>query len=328
MEAALTAIEMRLASESESIDLQADRARLLAELGQTEQAKRQYLEILKHDHRHLATLINFSVLLYQTGFTSAARIASQAAITFHPDNPKGHTNFADLLVYDKKLETARAHYEAALRIDPAHLNAHRGLAVIFWELGDEERARHHQSIQFQNQPLETLPYLGTAEPVPLLVLMSARGGNLPWRELIDNRVFVIIAVATEYYDQSKPLPRHRLIFNTIGDADICRPALESAEALLAQTTGPVVNSPAAVLATGRMSNAQRFGRLPGVVTPRIVRMPRRLLAGPDGLVALYSHDLAFPLLLRCPGFHTGQHFVRVDSPARWQRQQPACRETS
>ena len=139
MEAALTAIEMRLASESESIDLQADRARLLAELGQTEQAKRQYLEILKHDHRHLATLINFSVLLYQTGFTSAARIASQAAITFHPDNPKGHTNFADLLVYDKKLETARAHYEAALRIDPGHLNAHRGLAVIFWELGDEER---------------------------------------------------------------------------------------------------------------------------------------------------------------------------------------------
>jgi len=314
MEAALTAIEMRLASEPDSIDLQADRARLLTELGQTEQAKRQYLEILTRDHTHLATLVDFSVLLYQTGFTSAARTASQAAIAFHPDNPKVHANFADLLVYEKKLETARAHYEAALRIDPGHLNAHRGLALIFWELGDEERARHHQSIQFENRPLETLPYLGTGEPVPLLVLMSARGGNLPWRELIDNCVFLVIAVAPEFYDPSKPLPQHRLIFNTIGDADICRPALEAAQALLARTTAPVVNSPSAVLATGRMSNAQRFGRLPGVVTPRIVRITRSLLAGPDGPVALAVHDLAFPLLLRRPGFHTGQHFVRVDSP--------------
>jgi hypothetical protein len=314
MEAALAAIETRLAAESESLDLQADRARLLAELGQADEAKRQYLEILKRDPKHLTTLISFSVLLDKTGFTSAARTAAQAAIAFHPGNPKAHINFADLSMYEKKFETARAHYEAALRIDPGHLNAHRGLALIFWELGDEESARHHQSIQFQNQPLESLPYLGTGEPVPLLVLMSARGGNLPWRELVDNRVFLVIAVAAEFYDRSKPLPRHRLIFNTIGDADICGPALEAAEALLAQTTAPVVNSPAAVLATGRMANAQRFDSLPGVVTPRIVRMPRMLLTAPESLVALDSHKLTFPLLLRRPGFHTGQHFVRVDSP--------------
>jgi len=314
MEAALEVIDARLAVESGSLDLRADRARLLAELGQTEEAKQQYLEVLNRDPRHLTTLINFSVLLYQAGFTAAARTSSQAAIAFHPDDAKGHANFADLLIYDKNFERAQAHYEAALRIDPGHLNAHRGLAIVFWELGDEERAQHHQSLQFHNRPLETLPYLGTGDPVPLLVFMSARGGNLPWKDLIDNRVFLIIAIATEFYDQSSPLPRHRLIFNTIGDADICRPALEAAEALLAHTTAPVINSPAAVLATGRISNAQRLSHLPGVVTPRMVRMPRNLLAESDGLDALNGHGLTFPVLLRRPGFHTGEHFVLVDSP--------------
>jgi|HubBroStandDraft_6_1064221.scaffolds.fasta_scaffold03777_8 Tfp pilus assembly protein PilF len=313
MEAALEVIDARLASESESLDLRADRARLLAELGQIEEAKRQYLEILKRDPRHLTTLISFSLLLYQAGFTSAARTASQAAIAFHPENARSHTNLADLLVYDKKFDAARSHYEIALQIDPGYLDAHRGLAMVFWELGDEERAQHHQSVQFHNRPVETLPYLGTGDPVPLLVFMSARGGNLPWRDLIDNRVFLIIAIATEFYDQSKPLPWHQLIFNTIGDADICQPALEAAKSLLAHTTAPVINSPAAVLATGRMSNAQRLDHLPGVVTPRIVQVARTLLIGPEGPVAINRHGLAFPVLLRRPGFHTGQHFVLVDS---------------
>jgi hypothetical protein len=315
LEAALAAIETRLASvfESASLDLMADRARLLTELSQTDEAKRQYLEILKRDPRHLATLIDFSLLLYQTGFTSAARTAATAAVAFHPDNPRAHTHFADLAVYDRKFDLAQAHYEAALRIDPGHRDAHRGLAVVFWELGDEERAQPHREIQYKDRPVEMLPYLGTGEPVPILVLMAARGGNLPWRDLIDNRVFLIVTVAPEFYDPSKPLPAHRLVFNTIGDADICRDALEAATTLLDRTTAPVINRPSAVLATGRMPNAERFGRVPGVVAPRMVRIPRRLLAGPGGAAALAGNGLAFPLLLRRPGFHTGHHFVLVES---------------
>jgi TPR repeat len=315
LEAALAAIESRLHAESESLDLRADRARLLSELGQIEEAKRQYLEILRRDQTHFGTLVNFADLLQQTGFISAARLAYMAAITHHPDNPRGYSNFADLLVGQKNLEAAQAHYETALRIDPSHVNAHRGLAAIFWELGDDERAQHHLAIQFQDRPLATFPYLGTGEPVPLLVLMSASRGNLPWHDLIDNRVFLIITIATEFYERSEPLPPHRLIFNAIGDADVCRPALEAAAALLAKTTAPVLNSPSAVLGTGRLANSQRLARLPGVVTPRIVQMPRGLLAGPEGLTAVQSHNLSFPLLLRRPGFHTGEHFVRVDVPS-------------
>ena len=313
LEAALAVIETRLACEAESLDLKADRARILTELGQTDEAKSQYLEILKRDPRHLVTLINFSNLLYQTGYTSAARTASTAAVTFHPGHPKAHTHFADLSVYDEKFDVAREHYEMALRIDPGHLDAHRGLAIVFWELGDE-RARHHQNIQFKDRPVEMLPYLGTGEPVPLLVLMSATGGNLPWCDLIDKRVFLIVTVAPEYYDLSKPLPADRLIFNTIGDADICGHALEAATKLLKQTTAPVINSPSAVRTTGRMFNAERFGRIPGVLTPTMVRMLWRSPGRPRRGKGARETQSGFSVSFRRPGFHTGHHFVLVESP--------------
>lgn len=315
LEAALAAVETSLAVKHDSIDLLSDRACLLAELGETERAKQQYLEVLQRDPRHFSTLNNLAVLLYNTGYTSAARVAYTAAITHHPNNPLGHTNFADLLAYDGKLQAAREHYEAALRIDPAHFNAHRGLAVVLRELGDEEQARQHRTIQYWNRPIESFPYMGNGEPVPILLLMSASVGNLPWRGLIDNKFFLPITVATEFFDRGQPLPPHRLVFNTIGDADVCRPALEAARSLLTRTTAPVVNSPDAVLDTGRMSNAQRFAGVPGVVTPRIVELPHAVLSGPRALEELSRHGLNFPLLLRRPGFHTGQYFEFVESPA-------------
>jgi Tetratricopeptide repeat len=314
LEADLEAVELRLAAEPGSIDLLVDRARLLFELGRTDQAKHQYLEILKRGGRHFSALNNFAVLLQKTGSNAAARQAYRAAIALNPGNPIGHTNFADLLVQEGELESARAHYETALRIDPGHLHAHRGLAVVFGSLGNAERARHHQAMHYEGQPLETLSYLGTGEPVGVLVLMSAGIGNLPWPELLDNRVFLITTLAVEFFAPADPLPLHRLIFNTIGDADACRPALERAQTLLAQTQAPVINPPAAVLATGRNSNAERLGRLPGVVAPRTVSIRRDLLTGTDGSTAVNGFGLSFPLLLRSAGFHTGQHFIRVDSP--------------
>jgi hypothetical protein len=90
-----------------------------------------------------------------------------------------------------------------------------------------------------------------------------------------------------------------LIVNAIGDADLCEPALANAEGIVARSAKPVINAPALVRATGRESVARRLARIPGVIAPRITRLSRA--------------DLPFPLLLRAPGYHTGQHFVRVQS---------------
>ena len=63
-----------------------------------------------------------------------------------------------------------------------------------------------------------------------------------------------------------PLPSHHLIFNTIGDADLCKPALRTARRLVKRTAMPVLNHPEAVMKTGRVANVRRLKDLPGVVT--------------------------------------------------------------
>jgi glutathione synthase/RimK-type ligase-like ATP-grasp enzyme len=314
LEAGLAAVETRLVDQPDSTDLRSERARLLFELGRVDEAKAQFLAILRHDGRHFSTLNNFGVLLHRTGATEAANRAYRAAIALEPANPIGQTNFADLLVQSGDLPTARTHYEQALRSDPQFRSAHRGLAVVFAALGDSERARRHQARQYAGQPLERFPYLGTSEPIPILVLMSAGIGNLPWLELVDNRVFAITTLATEFFDTSQPLPPHRLILNAIGDADGCRPALRAAKTLLAQTSMPVINPPTVVLASGRVANAERFRELPGVVAPQTVTVARTQLTRSEGAAKLLQRGLSFPLLLRSAGFHMGQHFVRVDTP--------------
>jgi hypothetical protein len=84
--------------------------------------------------------------------------------------------------------------------------------------------------------------------------------------------------------------------------------------LLSFTSAPVLNAPAAVRATGRCENANRLGKLPGLITPATSKFSHASLAGPDGPAALAGRGFKFPLLLRTPGFHMGQHFVRVEKP--------------
>ena len=56
--------------------------------------------------------------------------------------------------------------------------------------------------------------------MPLLLLVSSVGGNIPTRHFLDDRVFQTIVVVPEFYDLSQPLPPHQLVFNAIGDADL------------------------------------------------------------------------------------------------------------
>ena len=87
-------------------------------------------------------------------------------------------------------------------------------------------------------------------------------------------------VVTEFYDSRTILPPHQLIINAIGDIDVAAEALAGAQSLLAHTTAPVVNSPAAVLATGRCDIARRLSGVPGVITPKTMTLSRELLDRP------------------------------------------------
>jgi aromatic-L-amino-acid/L-tryptophan decarboxylase len=313
-ESALRQIEARIAAEPESIALRLDRAQLLGELGRTLEARNTYLDILARAPSDRLALNNLGTLLHATGYRSAARTAYTEAAARHPGDAMSQVNLANVLYEGGEFLAAREHYEAALRSDPEAPEAHQGLAYVLAELGDAEGAARHRRKGFEQRAVVTLPYRGDAPPVSLLLLVSAIGGNIPTRHLLDDRVFETSVVLAEFYDRKQPLPRHQLIFNAIGDADLSGEALTAAQSIAALSGAPLLNAPSAVMATGRSDNAQRLARLPGVIAPAMVTLPRELLSAPDAVTTLARHGLRFPLLLRTPGFHTGRHFVLVGRP--------------
>jgi tetratricopeptide (TPR) repeat protein len=159
-----------------------------------------------------------------------------------------------------------------------------------------------------------LPYRGAGRPITVLLLVPPGWGNAPFRKYLDDQTFLALQVITDFHDPGLSLPPHQLAINCISDADSCQISLEAASALLAHGTAPVINSPDRVLATGRESNALRLASISGVRTPRIATLPREFFAGGNVSAALEEQGFSFPLLLRTPGFHTGLHFVRAESP--------------
>jgi glutamate/tyrosine decarboxylase-like PLP-dependent enzyme len=311
-EAALDDLDGRIAEDPASVGLRFERAGLLAEMGRALEARNAYIDVLTRNPAHRLALNNLGTLLYGTGYRSAARTAYAEAVARHPGDPMGHVNLGNILYEVGEFPAAREHFETALRADPGHSEAHQGLAYVLAEMGDADGAARHRRLGFQDRPVVTLPYRGEGPPVSLLLLVSSVGGNIPTRHLLDDRVFQTHVVVPEFYDPQVPLPPHQVVFNAIGDADLAAAALGAAQSVVALTMAPVINLPSAVLATGRADHA-RLGRLPGVVMPLTVTLPRDILTSPDGPAAVARHGFRFPLLVRTPGFHTGRHFLRVES---------------
>jgi Flp pilus assembly protein TadD len=305
----------RQGSAGDAIDAEIERAVLLGALNRRQDAQQAFIEILRRAPANFNALNEFGTLLTELGAIDAACRVYSEAITHHPANPKAHVNLANLLLRANRHEQARKHYEEALRIDPGLARAHQGLGAVLSDIGDRAGARDHFQKGFRGHAVTSLPYRGTRPPVSLLQLVSSGGGNIPTASLLDDRVFLTSVIVTDYLDPMLPLPPHQLIFNAIGDADLCEPALEAAAGLIARTTAPVINDPAKVMKTGRISNARRLRNVPGVVTPRTIAMARDILAGPDGVAALANRQLRFPLLLRSPGYHTGRNFILVQTAA-------------
>lgn len=296
-----------------TVELHIERAALLNALDRRVEAQQAFIDILMRAPTHFSALNEFGNCLTSMGKIAAAcRVYSQA-IAHHPANPMGHVNLANLLLRGGDLAGARRHYETALRLAPEHRQAHQGLGAVLAALGERDAAQAHFREGFADCSVATLPYRGSKPPVPVLLLVSSGSGNIPTGSFLDDRVFLTSAMVADFADPSAPLPQHRLVFNAIGDADLCAPALTAAARIIDRTHAPVVNHPAAIVDTGRLTIAQRFHELPGVVTPRMYAMPRALLAGTAGAARLAGHGFTFPLLLRSPGFHTGHNFVLVGS---------------
>jgi Tetratricopeptide repeat len=309
----LQELDRLLERDPDVVEARYERASLLREQGQFEAAKRDYLELLRRTPTDFGVLNDFGTLALTAGYKDAARSLFAEAVRHHPDNPNGQVNLANLLLLSGEPEAARVHFEAALRADPDHIHAHRGMGNLLAELGDPAGARRHRDKGFTHHFQTTLPYRGEGAPISVLQLISAAGGNIPTSTLLDDRTFQTTVLVAEYADAKTSLPPHDLVFNSIGDADLCEEGLEAACRLLQRTGRPVINQPRAVLKTGRAANVEHLRGLPNVIVPRVVTMPRAVLTSAAASAAVAQHGFSFPFLVRTPGFHTGRYFVRVEN---------------
>jgi glutathione synthase/RimK-type ligase-like ATP-grasp enzyme len=282
-------------------------ARRLDSIADIAAAKAAYLEILRQDPTHFRALNELGSLALETGHRSAARTAYEQAVRYHPQNPVARVNLGNVLYEACDYPAARVHYEAALLSSPGMSQAHQGLGGVFAALGDEVLAEEHWRQGFTDHAVLSRRYRGNAPPIPLLLLVSAKGGNIPTRQIIDERAFEVTVLYPEYFEPARALPAHAVVFNAIGDADLCTTALSRAESLLHGTAANVINPPTAVRRTGRVTNAERLAHLAGVIVPKVRSLDRSMLLAGEGL--------SYPLLLRSPGFHTGRHFARVERHA-------------
>ena len=290
-----------------------ERAVLLAALDRREEAKLAFIAILQRSPTHFSALNEFATLLAEMGAIDAACRVYAEAILHHPQNPIAQVNLANLLLRASRYQEARRHYEAVLALDPDHAPAHQGLGAVLSDLGEREAAREHFRKGFRGRAISTLPYRGTTAPVRLLQLISSGGGNIPTALFLDDTRFQTTVVVADHLATSQTLPPHDLIFNAIGDADLCEEALDAACGITAAAKVPVINDPVAVMKTGRLANSEQLRAVPGVRTARTVVTDRELLAAPGGADMLTGYGFSFPLLLRSPGYHTGRNFVLVQN---------------
>jgi hypothetical protein len=279
-------------------------ARLLRQRGNATQACESYLSVLARDPAHAGALANLGGLLFAAGYTSAARTIFTQAIAAHPDDAAAHVRLGNLLRQAEAPMDARTAYEAALRLDPTCPEAHQGMCYLLDDT-DPRRAAHHRTLGFANRVLTTTEYCGEGPPVTVLQLVSAYGGNIPTRRILNDLHCRTHTLVVDFAEPGMTLPPHDVVFNAIGDADRCAPSLAAAHRLLGATRARVINPPDRILATTRAQNARRLADLPGVIVPYMETLPRAACAEiPPGFTP--------PFLLRSPGFHTGQHFQRID----------------
>jgi Flp pilus assembly protein TadD len=295
-----------------SVEIRFNLATFLARLNRNEEARNLFLSVINEAPGHFGAWNNLGKLLFETGHVSAAHTAYSAAVSYRPNDALVHANFGNVLLHMDDLRSAEREFETALSLRPGLPAAHQGLSSVFHRLGDEARASDHRNAGFAGHAISTLDYRGRSTPIPLLILASAVGGNIPWRFLIDQDRFSSAVIAVEYFDHEQQLPPHRLIFNAIGDADLCQGSLEIAKSLIAKSDAPVINHPDEILKTGRIANAVRLALLPGVISPRMIVVAKSDFIPGAFLERLKRDKLGFPLLIRAPGYHGGNYFFRIE----------------
>jgi hypothetical protein len=310
----LRAIERMLEADPADLRWHFARACALDDLGRPDEAAAAYSAVLEREPQHFGALTNLGSLALARGDLVRAWLFFQRAFAVDPNDVIARLNMAQVSIQQGAGAIARMHYEFILAHRPgdlhANLHANHGLALLAEREGDAAAAAAYRRQAFAHPVVWQFPYTGTGEPVRVLILTAAQGGDVISNLFFDDRVVQRTIMMPESYAPGVVLPPHDVIFNGVGEPDGARETLERAIELVAASGKPAINDPAAVLRTGRAEMMERLAGIPGLVAPHTVRYARDAISA----ARLTADGFTFPLLLRSPGFHAGAHFERVETP--------------
>ena len=274
--------------------------------------EQSFLAALEKNPNDVAALDGLGMLAARTGRLDAALSALSRAAELAPRDAQIQIHLAHIYHDRCEWEAAQLQYARALYLAPDDELAHEGAAYTAMRLHDLDTAAKHRSRAFRNRALTSSTVDSPAPTV--LLLLSSYGGNVDTRPYLAAEHINVIKLIVQELHHISALPEFDYVFNGISDADNHGDSVLSLHALtlfLESCSKPILNHPDRVLQTTRANNAQRFASLPGVRSARIVTVQKS--GDATSLAFLISRCLAFPLLVRTPGYHTGQHFFRVTS---------------
>jgi glutathione synthase/RimK-type ligase-like ATP-grasp enzyme len=257
--------------------------------------------------------------LTQSGDKRSAEQLLTFRVSKQPEYFSGLPALARLYISGRRFDKARNVIDCALLADPDSARAHSELAWLYENTQRPQEAAHHWRLAYPNGIIRRDHYMGTGVPTRVLIIMSLLPGCMYYQKFLEPRHCDITSMTIEAYTATLPLPEHDVIVMGVSDADLCAYALERAKEIIARSSAPVINRPEAVERTSRVEVSQRLAQIPGVKTPKILRMSREAIEDRRGVSYPRERGFDFPFLLRSPGFQNGEHFEMVSTERHYQK---------
>ena len=134
----------------------------LDDQGQSDEAIRQYREVLRLKPDYARAYVNLGLALGNQGQTSEAVSSYQEAIRLEPNNALAHNNLGIALFNQGQTDAAISQYQEVLRLSPANAGAHNNLGAALYRQGRPSAAldQFREALRWQPDYFEAHLNLG------------------------------------------------------------------------------------------------------------------------------------------------------------------------
>ena len=134
----------------------------LDDQGQSDEAIRQYREVLRLKPDYARAYVNLGLALGNQGQTSEAVSSYQEAIRLEPNNAFAHNNLGIALFNQGQTDAAISQYQEVLRLSPANAGAHNNLGAALYRQGRPSAAldQFREALRWQPDYFEAHLNLG------------------------------------------------------------------------------------------------------------------------------------------------------------------------